>query len=68
MKGYTIRIMYGNKIQKFNFATDNDETADENFDKAVKEINKIYKQYGRFTTKDEVISHFAKYGFHSFKA
>lgn len=67
MKGFYIRIMFGNQLQSFGFATDNDETAEEDFDKAVKEINKIYHDTGRFSTKEEVIAHFAKYGFHRFE-
>ena len=38
------------------------------FDKAVKEINRIYHETGRFATKEEVMKHFAKYGFYRFKA
>lgn len=69
MKGYNIRIMYGNKLKVFSFTSDvDDETAVEEFDKAVKSINKIYKEKGRFSTKEEVMKHFAKYGFYSCKA
>ena len=52
----------------FSFATDKDETAEEEFDKAVKEINRIYHETGRFATKEEVVKHFAKYGFYRFQA
>lgn len=68
MKGFHIRIMFGNQLQMFSFATDKDDTAEEEFDKAVKEINRIYHETGRFATKEEVMKHFAKYGFYRFKA
>ena len=68
MNGFNIRVMFGNQVQMFSFATDNDETAEEKFDEAVKEINRIYCETGRFATKEEVIKHFAKYGFYRFKA
>lgn len=68
MKGFNIRVMFGNQIQMFSFATDKDETAEEKFDEAVKEINRIYHETGRFDTKEEVTKHFAKYGFCGFKA
>ena len=64
MKGFHIRVMFGNQLQTFSFATDEDKTAEEEFDKAVKEINRIYHDTGRFTTKEEVVKHFAKYGFY----
>lgn len=64
MKGFHIRVMFGNQLQTFSFATDEDRTAEEEFDKAVKEINRIYHDTGRFTTKEEVVKHFAKYGFY----
>lgn len=65
MKSFSIRIYYNENVLKlFTFATNNDETAEEEFDKAVKEINKIYKENGRFKTQKEVIDHFSKYGFY----
>lgn len=68
MKGFNVRVMFGNQVQMFCFATDKDETAEEKFDEAVKEINRIYHETGRFDTKEEVTKHFAKYGFYRFKA
>lgn len=68
MKGFNIRVMFGNHVQMFSFATNNDETAEEKFDEAVKEINRIYHETGKFDTKEEVTNHFAKYGFYRFKA
>jgi hypothetical protein len=57
--------MYGDNVvytKKFGFTTGS-TTADEDFDKAVKEINKIYHENGHFKTKQEVLEHFRKYGF-----
>lgn len=67
MKGFHIRVMFGNQLQTFSFATDEDEIAEEKFDEAVKEINRIYHETGRFATKEEVVKHFHKYGFYRFQ-
>lgn len=67
MKGFHIRIAFGQRIQQFNFATDNDDIAETEFDKAVKELNSIYKTNGKFSTEEEVVNHFSKYGFYRYK-
>jgi hypothetical protein len=57
--------MYGEsitRVKRFGFIS-NSETAVEDFDNAVKEINKIYHESGHFRTKEEVNNHFKKYGF-----
>lgn len=62
---FMIRVMYGEGscwTKRFGFTSDS-ETATEDFDKAVKSINKIYKETGRFKTQQEVLKHFKKYGF-----
>ena len=64
---YKIRIMYGDVIEQFVFDTLDSENADKRFDEAVKEINRIYKEKGRFETYAEVKKHFQKYGFFSIK-
>lgn len=63
---YVIRIMYGDSkhIQRFRFDTDNTSNPDEKFDEAVKEINKLYKENGRYKTVGDVINHFSRYGFY----
>ena len=64
---YKIRIMYGDVIEQFVFDTLDNENADKRFDEAVKEINRIYKEKGRFGTYAEVKKHFQKYGFFPIK-
>lgn len=61
---FVINIMYGEvaKTKRFRFYSES-SIAEEQFDKAVKEINEIYHTTGRFKTIEEVINHFAKYGF-----
>lgn len=64
---YKIRIMYGDVIEQFVFDNLDSENADKRFDEAVKEINRIYKEKGRFETYAEVKKHFQKYGFFPIK-
>lgn len=64
---YKIRIMFGDVIEQFIFDTLDSENADKRFDEAVKEINRIYKEKGRFETYAEVKKHFQKYGFFPIK-
>ena len=64
---YKIRIMYGDVIEQFVFDNLDSENADKRFDEAVKEINSIYKEKGRFETYAEVKKHFQKYGFFPIK-
>ena len=64
---YKIRIMDGDVIEQFIFDTLDSENADKRFDEAVKEINRIYKEKGRFETYAEVKKHFQKYGFFPIK-
>ena len=64
---YKIRIMYGDVIEQFIFDTLDSENADKRFDEAVKEINRIYKEKGRFETYAEVKKHFQRYGFFPIK-
>lgn len=61
---YSIRVMYGEvqHIKKFGFYS-LDKDADTRFDVAVKELNKLYHENGRFATTNEVVKHFNKYGF-----
>lgn len=63
---YLIRIMYGKenpaRLKRFRFDSKS-ETSDIEFDKAVKEINEIYATKGRFSSQEEVLEHFKKYGF-----
>lgn len=59
--------MYGNTIKQFVFDSLDDKDKDERFDEAVKEINRIYKEKGRFETYAEVRKHFQKYGFFPIK-
>ena len=61
---FMISIMYGEvaKTKRFRFYSES-SIAEEMFDKAVKDINEIYHTNGRFKTMEEVINHFAKYGF-----
>ena len=64
--GYLIRIMYGKEnpahIKRFRFESKS-ETADADFDKAVKEINEINHTKGRLNTQEEKLKHYKKYGF-----
>lgn len=65
-----IRVMYGDTtplLKKFRFESDADNEA-YRFDLAVKEINRLYKENGRFKTKEEVVAHFSKYGFYQIEA
>ena len=59
--------MYGDVIEQFVFDNLDSENADKRFDEAVKEINRIYKEKGRFETYAEVKKHFQKYGFFPIK-
>ena len=53
--GYLINIMYGKnepaKIKRFRFDSSS-ETAEEDFDKAVKALNIIYHINGRFNKQE----------------
>lgn len=67
---YHIRINTGdnNKTHTYYFVHKNHDTLtnDEQnklFDMAVKEINKIYKTYGRFATTKGVVNLFESFGF-----
>lgn len=63
---YSIRIMYGASAltKRFRFETEDKENSIDKFDAAVKELNKIYKENGRFETVKEVEDHFKKYDFY----
>lgn len=63
---YSIRIMYGTPAltKRFRFETGDKENSADKFDKAVKELNQIYKENGRFETIKEVENHFKKYDFY----
>lgn len=54
---YSIRVNHGDAMSL------TDEEQDKAFDKAVKELNRIYKKYGRFATEAGVISLFDSFGF-----
>lgn len=62
--------MYGKnepaKIKRFRFDSSS-ETAKEDFDKAVKELNIIYKTNGRFDTKEEILEYFKNMGSREFQ-
>lgn len=67
---YNIRVNYGdnNRTNKFYFAHKDwrnvtQEESDKAFDSAVKELNRIYKTYGRFATEVGIIRLFESYGF-----
>ena len=67
---YNIRVNIGdnNNTVKFffvhkDYATISEEASNEAFDKAVKELNHVYKDYGRFATKTGVIKLFETFGF-----
>ena len=61
---YLINIMFGEprQLKRFRFVPIEDANVTD-FDKAVKELNEIYKERGRFSSQAEIISHFYKYGF-----
>ena len=67
-----INIKYGTlgDIEVFQFCpTDtswDDDKVNEAFDKAVKELNRVYA-YGRFATKDAVLALFRTFGFMAVK-
>lgn len=62
---YLINIMYGDIAFTKRFRFDSDKEDDsEDFDRAVKDINKMYHENGRFKTSEEVVEHFRKYGFY----
>lgn len=70
MVRFYIRVNTGdnNRTHKYYFIHKNydDLTDDEQkrlFDIAVKELNKIYKTYGRFATSTGVINFFESHGF-----
>lgn len=70
MVRYNIRINYGDAdiTKKFEFvhkswdSLSNDEQ-DKAFDKAVKELNRVYSTYGRFATSTGIIKLFDSFGF-----
>ena len=69
MTRFSIRVNIGdnNVTRHFEFVHKDynikKEKAEKEFDKAVKELNHIYKDYGRFATSYGVINLFDKYGF-----
>ncbi len=70
MVRYHIRINTGdaNVTDVYHFThkswnTITREESDKEFDKAVKELNRIYKSYGRFATKTGVLRLFEAFGF-----
>lgn len=67
---YSIRVNHGDAditVKYYfvhrDFASLTDEEQDKAFDKAVKELNRIYKTYGRFATEAGVMSLFDSFGF-----
>lgn len=67
---YNIRINYGdnNTTHLFEFVHKSymslsNEKQNEDFDKAVKELNRIYSTYGRFATTTGIIKLFDSFGF-----
>ena len=67
---YNIRINYGdaNITKKFEFVhkswnTLSDKEQNEAFDKAVKELNRVYTTYGRFATTAGILKLFDSFGF-----
>ena len=67
---YNIRVNHGdaNITTKFYFvhkdwATISQEDSDTAFDKAVKELNRVYKNYGRFATEVGIVKLFESFGF-----
>ncbi|MBQ8218257.1 MAG: hypothetical protein IJZ79_03035 [Bacilli bacterium] len=70
MLRYNIRVNYGNNnlTKKFYFVhkdweTMSAEDQDKAFNDAVTELNRIYKDYGRFATQIGIVRLFEKYGF-----
>ena len=70
MVRYNIRVNHGDDdvTTKFYFvhrdyATLSNEEQDQAFDKAVKELNRIYKTYGRFATEVGIVRLFNHFGF-----
>lgn len=67
---YSIRVNHGDAdvtVKYYfvhrNFASMTDEEQNKAFDRAVKELNRIYKTYGRFATESGVVSLFSSFGF-----
>lgn len=67
---YHIRVNYGDSdtTQLFEFvhkdyATLTIEKQNKDFDKAVKELNRIYSSYGRFATTTGILKLFDSFGF-----
>lgn len=67
---YNIRVNYGNQdiTKKFYFVhkdyqTLSSEEQDKAFHAAVTELNRIYKDYGRFATQVGITKLFEKFGF-----
>lgn len=67
---YNIHVNYGDKniTKKFffihrDYETISQEQSDKAFDDAVKELNKIYKTYGRFATETGITKLFSAFGF-----
>jgi hypothetical protein len=69
---FNIRVAYGSDrtVRQFHFVA-KDQTLDHevqigNFDAAVKELNRIYEDYGRFATIKGVCALFRKFGFEEY--
>ena len=67
---YQIRVNVGSEERTIMFyfvhkewQSKSDEEQNKEFDDAVKELNRIYKEYGRFATTTAVTRLFDKYGF-----
>lgn len=60
---YRIRIEYGDALVDTFVLHSGSETHKEDFDKAVKAIEGLYRENGRFESRQLVLEHFAKYGF-----
>ena len=67
---YNIKINYGdkNETKKFYFVHNNwndlsNEEQDKAFNDAVTELNRIYKNYGRFATQIGIVKLFESFGF-----
>lgn len=70
MVRYNIRVNYGDSdiTKKFEFVHKSwnslsNEEQDKAFDKAVKELNRVYSTYGRFATSTGIIKLFDSFGF-----
>lgn len=70
MVRYNIRVSYGDAdiTKKFEFVHKSwnslsNEEQDKAFDKAVKELNRVYSTYGRFATSTGIIRLFDSFGF-----